>query len=48
MAPFLQGPGLLFADVLCEQQIEEAMAAEGVCFGECGRVVYTSAITLWA
>jgi len=48
LAPFLQGPGLPFADVLCEQQIEEAMAAEGVCFGECGRAVYTPAITLWA
>jgi hypothetical protein len=44
----LQGPGLPFADVLSEAQIDEAMRAEGVCFGESERAVYTPAITLWA
>jgi len=48
LAPFLQGPGLPFADVLSEERIDQAMAAEGACFGECQRAVDTPAITLWA
>jgi len=48
LAPFFQAPGLPFAGVLSEKQVEEAFAAEGVCFGKSGRSVYTPAIILWA
>jgi putative transposase len=48
LAPFLQAPGLPFANVLSEKQIEEAFAAEGVCFGKSKSSVYTGPITLWA
>ena len=48
LAPFFQARGLPFAGVLSEKQVEEAFAAEGVCFGKSGRSVYTPAITLWA
>ena len=48
LAPFLQGPGLPFAEVLDEKQIAAAFAAEGVAFGEAEGAVYTPAVTLWA
>jgi len=48
LTPFLQAPGLPFAAVLSEQEIDEAMAAEGVNFGQVGGSVYTPALTLWA
>ena len=48
LAPFLQGPGLPLADVLSEEQVDAAMRAEGVGFGQSARAVYTPAITLWA
>ena len=48
LTPFLQAPGLPFAEVLCEEDIDEAMAAEGVHFGQVGGSVYTPALTLWA
>ena len=48
LAPFLQAPGLPFAAVLSAQDIHEAMAAEGVSFGQVGGSVYTPALTLWA
>lgn len=46
LAPFFQAPGLPFAEVLSESQIQEAFAAQGACFGESDRSVYTPAITL--
>ena len=48
LTPFLQAPGLPFAAVLCERDIDEALAAEGVHFGQVGGAVYTPALTLWA
>jgi len=45
--PFFQVPGLPFAAVLTEQDVEEAFAAEGVEFGELAGSVYTPALTLW-
>lgn len=48
LSPFLQAPGLPFADVLPEEQVEEAFAAEGETFGETEGSVYTPAMTLWA
>ena len=48
LTPFLQAPGLPFAAVLSEQDIDEAMAAGGVNFGQVGGSVYTPALTLWA
>lgn len=48
LTPFLQAPGLPFAEVLSEEQIRDAFAAEGVSFGESDGAVYTPAITLWA
>ena len=47
LQPFLQAPGLPFAGVLSEQEVEEALAAEGVEFGQVGGSVYTPALTLW-
>jgi hypothetical protein len=46
--PFLQTPGLPFAEVLSEEEIEEAFDAEGISFGETENAVYTPPITLWA
>jgi hypothetical protein len=48
LAPFLQAPGLPFAEVLSEQDITAALAAEKVSFGEDDDAVYTPSITLWA
>jgi hypothetical protein len=48
LAPFLQGPGLPFAEVLSEQEIASALSAENVSFGEGDDAIYTSDITLWA
>ena len=45
--PFLQAPGLPFAGVLSEQEVEEAFAVEGVEFGQLDGSVYTPALTLW-
>jgi len=47
-AAFLQSPGLPFADVLPEEQIAEAFAAEGVCFAQDPGDIYTPGVTLWA
>ena len=48
LTPFLQAPGLPFAGVLSEGQIEKAFADESVCFGKSQRSVYSPVITLWA
>jgi putative transposase len=48
LAAFLQAPGLPFADVLTERQIDEAFAAEGADFAHNQRDVYTPSMTLWA
>jgi hypothetical protein len=45
--PFLQAAGLPFAAVLTEEEVDEALAAEGVTFGELDGSVYTPALTLW-
>ena len=42
---FGQGEGMAFAEVLPAARIEEALAAEGVCWRE---KVYTPVLTLWA
>jgi hypothetical protein len=48
LQPFLQAPGLPFASVLCEGDVDAAMAAEGVEFGQLEGSVYTPALTVWA
>jgi len=48
LAPFLQDEGLPFADVLTAQDIQQACAAEGVCFGRAPRSIFTPAVVLWA
>jgi putative transposase len=45
---FLQAPGLPFASVLSEKDVDAAMAAEGVEFGQLEGSVYTPALTVWA
>ena len=47
LAPFFQADGLPFADVLSAADIEQAGAAEGVCFGHSARAFWTPALTLW-
>ncbi len=47
LQPFLQAPGLPFAGVLSEAEVEEAFAAEGVEFGRSGSSIFTPALTLW-
>ena len=47
LAPFLQGEGLPFADVLTAEEIEQAFADEQVCFGQTARSFWTPALTLW-
>lgn len=47
LQPFLQAPGLPFADVLSEREVEEAFAAEGVAFGQLSGSIFTPALTLW-
>jgi hypothetical protein len=48
LQPFLQAPGLPFASVLSEEDVDAAMAAEGVEFGQLDGSVYTPALTTWA
>lgn len=48
LEPFFQAPGLPFADVLSEGEVEAAFAVEGVCLRESPRAVFTPAVTLWA
>lgn len=48
LSSFLQKDGLPFAEVLPEDQIEEAFAEEGVAFAEDEEFVYTPPITIWA
>jgi putative transposase len=48
LSSFLQADGLPFADVVSEEQIEQAFAAEQVSFGQEKDAVYTPAVTLWA
>jgi putative transposase len=45
--PFFQTAGLPFAAVLTEEDVNEAMAAEGVSFGELDGSVFTPALTIW-
>ena len=45
---FLQADGLPFRDVLPEEEIEEAFAAENACFAEDEGDIYTPSLTLWA
>lgn len=45
---FLQQKHLPFADVLTEQDIEQAFHQEGVCFAQGEGDIYTPAVTLWA
>lgn len=48
---FLQVPGLAFANVLAEEDIQQACDEAGVHFGQADdgqKVVYTPAVTLWA
>jgi hypothetical protein len=51
LTSFLQVPGLAFASVLAEEDIQQACDEEGVDFGQASdgqQVVYTPAVTLWA
>ncbi|HEX9785692.1 MAG TPA: IS4 family transposase [Opitutaceae bacterium] len=45
---FLQQPGLPFADVLPEEEIQAAFEEEGVDFAQEEDAIYTPALTLWA
>lgn len=45
---FLQRPGLPFADVLAEEQIQAAFDEEGAAFAQDEDTIYTPAVTLWA
>jgi putative transposase len=45
---FLQSPGLPFADVLPEEDIQAVFDEEGVAFAQQDSEVYTPALTLWA
>ena len=44
---FLQADDLPFRDVLSEEEIDAAFAAENACFGEGEEDIYTPALTLW-
>jgi hypothetical protein len=48
LAPFLQRPGLPFANALPEQAIQKAFDDEDASFANDEDAVYTPAITLWA
>jgi len=52
LSSFLQTPGLAFAKVLAEEDIQRACHEEGVDFGQPKeddqKVIYTPAVTLWA
>jgi hypothetical protein len=48
LASLLQKPGLPFADVLPEEDIQAAFDEEGATFGQEDDAVYTPALTLWA
>jgi len=48
LASFLQKPGLPFADVLGEEEIQNVFDQEDVAFAEGEDDVYTPAVTLWA
>ena len=51
LTSFLQVPGLAFASVLAEEDIQQACDEEGVNFGQASdgqKIVYTPAVTLWA
>jgi hypothetical protein len=52
LTSFLQTPGLAFAKVLAEEDIQRACHEEGVAFGQPKeddqKVIYTPAVTLWA
>lgn len=45
---YTQDPGLPFAQVLTEEDINQAVAAEDCSFGSDADCVYTPAVTLWA
>jgi putative transposase len=48
VAPFLNDPGLPFANVLPASEVEQAFVEAGVNFGNSSRSVFTPALTLWA
>jgi DDE family transposase len=48
LAPFMQGEGFPFANVLTAQDIQEACDAENVCFGQAERSIFTLPVVLWA
>jgi hypothetical protein len=48
LASFLQSPGLPFADILSEEQIGKAFAAEGVSLENGDEAIYTPSVTLQA
>jgi len=47
-APFLNDPGLPFANVLPAAEVEQAFVDAGVNFGNSKRSVFTPILTLWA
>ena len=48
LSSFMQSDGLAFADVLPEDEIQQAFDAEGVSFAEDEDAIYTPQLTLWA
>ncbi len=48
LASVLHGPGLPFADVLTEEEIEESFDEEDACFAQEEGDVFTPSLTLWA
>jgi putative transposase len=48
LEPFLQTPGLPFAEVLSASEVQAAFEAEGVCGEPSSPTIFTPTVTLWA
>ena len=48
LSSFMQATGLAFADVLSEEQIQQAFDQEGVSFAQDEDNIFTPSVTLWA
>ena len=48
LSSFMQSEDLAFADVLSEEQIQQAFEEEDACFGQDDDAIYTPSLTLWA
>ena len=48
LSSFMHSDGLAFADVLSEDEIQQAFDEEGASFGQDEDAIYTPPLTLWA